>query len=139
MEDVKIYKANEIAPELQSFDGWKNAYFKLGQDGQMIFHRTDGPAIEHNSCQGEDYLVEGKLHREDGPASIRANAKKWYKDGLLHREDGPAVEGNDGTKWWYINGKIHRLEGPAIEWANGDKKWFVEGKEYTEEEFKELV
>ena len=31
--------------------------------------------------------------------------KKWYLNGKLHREDGPAVEWADGTKEWYLNGK----------------------------------
>ena len=29
---------------------------------------------------------------------------RWYLDGKLHREDGPAIENIDGTKEWYING-----------------------------------
>ena len=28
----------------------------------------------------------------------------YYLDGKFHREDGPAIEWNDGTKSWYING-----------------------------------
>ncbi len=31
--------------------------------------------------------------------------KRWYLDGKLHREDGPAVEYSDGSKYWYLNGK----------------------------------
>ena len=32
--------------------------------------------------------------------------KKWYLNGKLHREDGPAIEGGNGsTKYWFINGK----------------------------------
>jgi hypothetical protein len=30
--------------------------------------------------------------------------KRWRIDGKLHREDGPAVEYADGTKRWYLNG-----------------------------------
>ena len=30
--------------------------------------------------------------------------KHWYLDGKLHREDGPAVEWADGSKYWYLNG-----------------------------------
>jgi hypothetical protein len=29
--------------------------------------------------------------------------KKWFLNGKLHREDGPAVEWADGTKRWYFN------------------------------------
>ena len=52
------------------------------------------------------WCVNGKLHREDGPAIEYANGiKEWYVNGLLHRKDGPAIEEKDGTKEWYVNGK----------------------------------
>jgi hypothetical protein len=31
--------------------------------------------------------------------------KYWYINGKYHREDGPAYIGCYGTKYWYINGK----------------------------------
>jgi hypothetical protein len=31
--------------------------------------------------------------------------KFWYLDGKYHREDGPAVEYTNGTKYWYLDGK----------------------------------
>jgi hypothetical protein len=62
--------------------------------------------------------------------------KTWYLDGKCHREDGPAIEFADGSKRWYLNGKLHREDGPAIELANGSKFWYLNGIEYTEEEFK---
>ena len=31
--------------------------------------------------------------------------KAWYLNGKQHREDGPAIEYADGSKWWYLNGK----------------------------------
>ena len=30
--------------------------------------------------------------------------KRWYVNGKLHREDGPAVEYANGSKHWYLNG-----------------------------------
>ena len=30
--------------------------------------------------------------------------KHWYLDGKRHREDGPAIKYADGSKYWYING-----------------------------------
>ena len=51
--------------------------------------------------------------------------KHWYLNGKLHREDGPAVEYANGDKVWYLNGKLHREDGPAREWVNGNKKWFT--------------
>ena len=60
--------------------------------------------------------------------------KYWRLNGKLHREDGPAIEYANGNKWWYLNGKYHREDGPAIEWADGDKEWWLNGEEVTEEE-----
>ena len=61
-------------------------------------------------------------------------SKEWYIDGKLHREDGPAVERANGSKYWYIDGKKHREDGPAIEYADGSKEWYIDGKRLTEAE-----
>jgi hypothetical protein len=65
--------------------------------------------------------------------------KSWYLNGKLHREDGPAIEYASGTKEWFLNGKQHREDGPAIEYPSGDKYWRLNGKEVTEEEHKRLT
>lgn len=65
--------------------------------------------------------------------------KFWDLNGKLHREDGPAVEWADGTKYWYIHDKRHREDGPAIEFADGSKCWFINGRQLTEEEFLEAT
>jgi hypothetical protein len=62
--------------------------------------------------------------------------KSWYLNGKRHREDGPAVEYANGDKAWYLNGKRHREDGPAIEYADGDKSWYLNGENVTEEEHK---
>ena len=62
-------------------------------------------------------------------------SKEWCLNGKLHREDGPAVEHTNGTKCWYLNGQRHREDGPAIEWAGGTKHWYLNGEELTEAEF----
>ena len=59
---------------------------------------------------------------------------EWFLNGKLHREDGPAIEYANGTKFWYLNGKRHREDGPAIKWANEDKFWYLNDKELTEQE-----
>ncbi len=61
-------------------------------------------------------------------------SKYWCLNGKLHREDGPAVEAAHGDKYWYLNGKYHREDGPAIEWADGTKEWCLNGKFLTKEE-----
>ena len=35
-----------------------------------------------------------------------SGSKFWRLNGKLHREDGPAVELSNGDKSWYINGKF---------------------------------
>jgi antitoxin component YwqK of YwqJK toxin-antitoxin module len=62
-------------------------------------------------------------------------SKDWYLNGKLHREDGPAIECADDTKYWFLYGKLHREDGPAIEYANGTKSWYLNGKLLTREEY----
>jgi len=62
--------------------------------------------------------------------------KFWYLNGKLHREDGPAVECANGDKFWYLNGNLHREDGPAIEYTSGSKFWYLNGEELTEEEWR---
>ena len=59
----------------------------------------------------------------------------WYLDGKLHREDGPAIEHANGDMEWYLNGQSHREDGPAYEGSNGRKQWFLNNQRLTEEEF----
>ena len=83
----------------------------------------------------KSWLLNGQLHREDGPAVGHADGSKfWFLKGKLHREDGPAIECADGHKEWYLNDERHREDGPAVETANGSKEWFLNDEEVTEEE-----
>ena len=61
--------------------------------------------------------------------------KRWYLNGKLHREDGPAIELANGDKEWWLNGKLHREDGPAIEYADGAKSWYLNDEHFTEKEF----
>jgi antitoxin component YwqK of YwqJK toxin-antitoxin module len=63
-------------------------------------------------------------------------AQEWYLDGKLHREDGPAIILTTGTKEWYKNGELHREDGPAIEYSDGTKKWYLNDEQLTETEWK---
>ena len=76
---------------------------------------------------GEDgtvmYQLDGKLHREDGPAVIYLNGSKhWWLNGKQHRIGGPAVFNADGYKAWIVNGDPHRAIGPAVIYASGKKE-----------------
>jgi hypothetical protein len=53
----------------------------------------------------ERWTLDGKTHREDGPALITPIGEWWYRHGKKHRSDGPAfvssVTGN--VEWWFNN------------------------------------
>ncbi len=90
----------------------------------------------------ETWTLDGKRHREDGPAIIdcangQLTGQRWYRYGLLHREDGPArVEYLDGVivqEIWYAGGIIHNDNGPAEVYysQNGEPRrriWRINGK-----------
>ena len=121
----------------------------LTSDEQSIIKRywlsqTKCEVLENsNGCK--EWRVNGKLHREDGPAMGNA----WYINGKLHREDGPAVvsydvdelDEDDDTfamftsrrEEWYINGKLHREDGPAVESEDEFKAWYNNGKLHRED------
>ena len=95
-----------------------------------------------NICS-EEYYLDGKPHREDGPAKIAYNQngnikiKEYYINGKRHREDGPALiaYGNINCEVYYINDELHRENGPAwIEYdANGNistRVYYLNGKDF---------
>ena len=95
-------------------------------------HREDGPAIERVDGSRAWYC-NGVRHNSNGPAVIDSEGNKfWYLDGYLHRDnDLPAVEYKDGTKYWYQYGLCHRGEDkPAIITAHGTSFWYSEGKRH---------
>ena len=59
----------------------------------------------------------------------------WRVNGKFHRENGPACEWAKGDKAWYLNGESHREDGPAWELANGKKYWYLKGVLMSEESF----
>lgn len=79
------------------------------------------------------WLINGKLHREDGPALIDNEGVKWYYNGKLHRDDGPAQILTDGTQFWYRYGRKHRNGGPATIYASGGQRWLLNGKYHRED------
>jgi len=90
------------------------------------------PTYKEYSNGTKVWCLNGKLHREDGPAVECANGhKEWFLNGIRHREDGPALEKANGDKAWFLNGKFHREDGPAVEWANSDKVWFLNDNKAT--------
>ena len=67
------------------------------------------------------------------------SARRWFLNGRFHREDGPAAEWADGSKFWYLNGQLHREDGPAVEWADGSKFWYLNGLPISEAQWQQRV
>ena len=104
------------------------------QLGRTIMNKK--PTMTENIYGSKYWYLNGKLHREDGPAIEDADGHTWwYLNGKLHREDGPAIEFANGDKFWIVNDQYHREDGPAFICADGRKGWCLNGKELTEEEF----
>ena len=81
----------------------------------------------------QEWRLNGKMHREDGPAYLSHDGwKAWYLNGKLHREGGPAVIGSDGYNAWWLKDERHREDGPAIVYPDGNKEWWLNNKEVTE-------
>jgi len=86
------------------------------------------------------WFLNGKHHREDGPAIENNGDTHWYLNGKRHRIGGPAVERADGYKAWYVNGIRHREDGPAKIREDGSKEWWLDDKPYSEQNYKiELI
>ena len=64
--------------------------------------------------------------------------KYWWLNGKYHREDGPAIEWTSGSKAWYLHGELHREDGPACEWAGEDKEWWLNGEGVHPEQIVDL-
>lgn len=126
---------------LENLEIWnkidKNYEKQLYYESSSILdeHFIRAVRYEKNSDEDKRWFLNGKLHREDGPAVEYANGSKyWYINDKLHRVDGPAIERFNGDKLWYINGLVHRENDlPAIEWGDGNKYWYLNGKRHRED------
>jgi hypothetical protein len=76
-------------------------------------------------------LDNGDLHREDGPAIIRANGVvEYFLNDQRHREDGPAIWSESGAEKWFLHGKLHCDTGPAVTHYNGIEQYWLDGIQY---------
>ena len=92
------------------------------------------PICEIDTYGHKYWFLNGKLHREDGPAAeYNTGNKEWYINDILHREDGPAIDCKDGTKFWFVHWVQHRLDGPAVKHSDGSSYWYIHGNDVTDE------
>lgn len=69
--------------------------------------------------------------KDESTISIdRFGTKRYTLNGKAHRDDGPAVIFSAGNKWWFKHGTLHRLNGPAIETIDSERLWYIDGKFY---------
>ena len=57
--------------------------------------------------------------------------KRWLLNGKLHREDGPAIVYENGEKQWYLHGNLHREDGPSVVYPDGQKEWYLNNRPVT--------
>jgi hypothetical protein len=59
--------------------------------------------------------VEGRLHRDGGPARVHPSGREeWFRHGRLHRDDGPAVvHANGSVKYSSTASVVARALQPA--------------------------
>jgi hypothetical protein len=72
-----------------------------------------------------DYDIEIRgmvLHDDGGYIDRYGDVIKWYnKEGHVHREEGPAVILSDGRKWWYLNEKLYTFNDWCIKLNKPDE------------------
>lgn len=143
MNDL-LYLDNEtLLIILESFDD----YFKAMRF-VLSFSKTFYGSIQHmhllkistvytKDVHGiERWQVDGRLHREDGPAIIYPNGDQyWYKNGKLHREDEPAIMYFRGKQSWYKNGQLHREGDQPAVISNNTHEWYKNGQLHRDEEY----
>jgi len=110
------------------------------------------------------YNVNGRLHRDNGPAYQRWNntgvliQEAWWRYDAYHRDDGPAYQqwnSNGILVWesWYQNGLLHRdnnsnylaeKNGPAYQrWNDAGELirelWYHHGRKLTLREIEKIL
>ena len=103
----KINDRNSLLQEIR--DRLRSIDKKLGGGEESSIQ--DQPNKVINSKGDEEWRLDGKLHRIDGPAYIHHPGH------------------DDGYKAWYLYGELHRTDGPAIVYSNGEERWYLNGKE----------
>ena len=107
----------------------------LPKPGGGRFRKVHGRPVARRRRNGDrEWRVEGKLHREGGPAVEYAEGGgEWWLHGINHREDGPAATFPDGSYAWYHNGWLDRADGPALWEPDGRVAWYRNGRPHRED------
>lgn len=88
---------------------------KIRVRSELPKHFTGIAEYVHGTTQ---WLLNGKIHRIDGPAMIS-----------LH--DNPT--GSGIAEGWCFDAAWHRIDGPAVILFNGRKEYWIHGKQIEDE------
>ncbi len=64
----------------------------------------------------------------DGCHVNKEGVKHYYLDGKLHRENGPAIEYPDNSPWWFINDEFRPEDEISLEQNTSSKFWYLNGQ-----------
>jgi len=130
---IKQPQINESGTEI-----WRN------EDGKL--HRDDDLPAVTNKDGEQEYWVNGKLHRLNGPAIERkdGSTEYWIQGIKLTKKE--FEESMDWEKFEdleekepisYRNelGQLHREDGPAVERKDGINSYYLKGKALSENEY----
>jgi hypothetical protein len=71
--------------------------------------------------------------------NLGVHREEWILDGKFHRKDGPAREWINGAKSWWIHGYRHRLDGPAIIHQNGEPEYYISSVYLSKQSYKQFL
>lgn len=78
----------------------------------------------------KQWVNKNCIHNQYGPAIEWPDGEfRWVLNGRLHRVNGPAAKRRTKESY-YLNGKLHRLNGPAIVKDHKFFQYFIDGIEY---------
>lgn len=136
----KLHSINDEPAEIiTNVEDFSNVIRRWYHHGYL--HRDNAPAVimTNGSDHTEYWYRRGLVHREEksGPAITYSDGREeWWVEGKLHREKGPAVvvpsycSVDEPEEWWY-EGKLHRVGGPAVIHKDGRKLWYIHGEQQS--------
>lgn len=117
LEDISFFMGKELF-EKYVWSCKPNSLYTPGTTKELSGVFLVETPIKNNYYREENgiwevcWFVNGKLHREDGPATISAYGCWWYKEYKLHRINGPAVcsvdpiNGKYSENYWLNDQKV---------------------------------
>ena len=120
------------------------------------FHKENEPAVVDLDENLEEWYIDGKPYRKDGPWKIEEGVEWWCTrnpknllfGNSLHRLDGPAkifpknhTLYKNGREEWYKEDRLHNENGPAINEPGNqpEKRWYLEGASYAFDKYLFLI